>query len=128
MVKFKDIVLIGVLTLAIAGCSSIGKYLPSEFDNVEYGKLVELNVISNMPQEDWCKKSTVNQMNYRAKYLVTYAENRLNDNITEIYKGLHGLTEELVNKEEPSQAYCRIKRTNIHNITTNVLSVFGDRK
>ena len=84
MVKFKDIVLIGVLTLAIAGCSSIGKYLPSEFDNVEYGKLVELNVISNMPQEDWCKKSTVNQMNYRAKYLVTYAENRLDDNVKKI--------------------------------------------
>ena len=128
MVKFADIVLIGTLVLAISGCSSVGKYLPSDFDNVEYGKLVELNVIANMPQDDWCKKSTISQMNYRALYLHTYAEHRLNDNITEIYKGLHGLTEELVNKEEPSQAYCRIKRTNIHDITTNVLSAFGDRK
>ena len=121
-------ILIGLLVITVSGCSSIGKWLPSEFDNVEYGKLVELNVISNMPQDDWCKKSTINQMNYRAQYLHTYADNRLNDNIVEIYKGVHGLTQELVDKEEPSQAYCRIKRTNIHDITTNMLAVFGDRK
>ena len=121
-------ILIGLLVITISGCSSIGKWLPSEFDNVEYGKLVELNVISNMPQDDWCKKSTISQMNYRAQYLHTYAEHRLNDNIVEIYKGMHGLTQELVDKEEPSQAYCRIKRTNIHDITTNMLAVFGDRK
>ena len=112
----------------LSSCSTIGKYLPSDFDNVEYGKLVELNVVADMPQNDWCKKSTISQMNYRAKYLHTYAQHRLNDNITEIYKGLHGLTEELVNKEEPSQAYCRIKRTNIHDITSNILGAFGDRK
>lgn len=128
MIKIANTVLLGTLLLALSGCANIGKFFPSEFDNVEYGKLVELNVIANMPQDDWCKKSTISQMNYRALYLHTYAENRLNDNITEIYKGLHGLTEELVNKEEPSQAYCRIKRTNIHDITTNILSAFGDRK
>jgi len=77
-------ILIGALLIVTAGCSSLGKYLPSDFDNVEYGKLVELNVIANMPQDDWCKKSTISQMNYRALYLHTYAEHRLNDNITEI--------------------------------------------
>ena len=67
-------------------------------------------------------------MNYRSFYLHTYSKNRLNENITEIYKGLHGLTTELVERENPSDAYCRIKRTNIHNITSSALEVFGDRK
>lgn len=128
MVKFADIVLIGALTLAIAGCSSIGKYLPSEFDNVEYGKLVELNTIAIMPGTGWCSKSQLNQMNYRAQYLHTYATHRLNTNIAEIYAGIHGLTTELVERDEPSEAYCKIKRTNIHDITTTTLETFGDRK
>ena len=123
----KNIFLITALVL-MTSCSTIGKFLPSEFDNVEYGKLVELNVLSNMPQDDWCKKSIINQLNYRAQYLHTYAEYRLNTNIVEIYKGIHGLTTELVDKKEPSQAYCRIKRTNIHDITSTALEVFGDRK
>lgn len=128
MVKFKDIVLIVALTLAIAGCSSIGKYLPSEFDNVEYGKLVELNTIAIMPAKSWCNPSSLNQMNYRAQYLHTYAEHRLNPNIAEIYAGIHGLTTELAEREKPSETYCKIKRTNIHDITTTVLETFGDRK
>jgi hypothetical protein len=118
------------LVIFATGCSSIGKYVPSEFDNVEYGKLVELNVISvsHNSIEDWCNKGIINQMNYRAKYLHTYAKHRLNENIVNVYSEIHKLTDELKQKEEPSQAYCKIKRTNIHNITTNTLNVFGDRK
>ena len=120
--------LIGTLALLLSGCANVSKYLPSEFDNVEYGKLVELNVISIMPQSSWCTKSTLSQMNYRAMYLHTYAEHRLNSNIAEIYAGIHGLTSELVERKEPSEAYCKIKRTNIHDITSTALETFGDRK
>tara|TARA_E500000178_G_scaffold351615_1_gene413126 strand:+ start:333 stop:713 length:381 start_codon:yes stop_codon:yes gene_type:complete len=124
----KDSIIVACIAIGLAGCSSIGKFLPSEFDNVEYGKLVELNVISTSHQNDWCKKSTLGQMNYRAEWLHTYSAHRLNDNITEIYKGIWDLTEELVAREEPSQGYCKIKRNSIHDITENALSVFGDRK
>jgi|TARA_R110002074_G_scaffold280675_1_gene452035 hypothetical protein len=124
----KNILLLASV-LILGACSTIGKYLPSDFDNVEYGKLVELNVVSAMGEDGlWCMKPVLSQMNYRSFYLHTYSKNRLNENITEIYKGLHGLTTELVERENPSDAYCRIKRTNIHNITSSALEVFGDRK
>lgn len=128
MVNTMKYFLIGTLALLLSSCANIGKYLPSEFDNVEYGKLVELNVISIMPQSSWCTKSTLSQMNYRAMYLHTYAEHRLNSNIVDIYAGIHGLTSELVERDEPSEAYCKIKRTNIHDITSTALETFGDRK
>jgi hypothetical protein len=122
-------ILVLASVLILGACSTIGKYLPSDFDNVEYGKLVELNVVSAMGEPGlWCMKPILSQMNYRAFYLHTYSDHRLNENITGIYKGLHDLTTELVEKENPSDAYCRIKRTNIHNITTSALEVFGDRK
>ena len=122
-------ILVLASVLILGACSTIGKYLPSDFDNVEYGKLVELNVVSAMGEDGlWCMKPVLSQMNYRSFYLHTYSKNRLNENITEIYKGLHGLTTELVERENPSDAYCRIKRTNIHNITRSALEVFGDRK
>ena len=122
-------ILVLASVLILGACSSIGKYLLSDFDNVEYGKLVELNVVSAMGEDGlWCMKPVLSQMNYRSFYLHTYSKNRLNENITEIYKGLHGLTTELVERENPSDAYCRIKRTNIHNITSSALEVFGDRK
>ena len=120
--------LIGTLALLLSSCANVGKYLPSEFDNVEYGKLVELNTIAIMPSKSWCNPSSLNQMNYRARYLHTYARHRLNSNIADIYAGIHGLTNELVERNEPSEAYCKIKRTNIHNITTTTLETFGDRK
>ena len=123
----KNIILLASV-LVLGACSSLGKFIPSEFDNVEYGKLVELNVVATSHQNDWCKKSSLGQMNYRAEWLDTYSNHRLNDNITEIYKGIWDLTEELVAKEEPSQAYCRIKRNSIHDITESALIVFGDRK
>ena len=92
MIKFADIVLLGTLLLALSGCANIGKFFHSDFDNVEYGKLVELNTIAIMPAKTWCNPSSLNQMNYRAQYLHTYATHRLNTNIAEIYAGIHGLT------------------------------------
>jgi len=126
----KSAVFFVLFTFMLAGCSALGKFVPSKFDNVEYGKLVELNVLSIIhgQKEDWCNKAILNQMNYRAEYLLTYSTYRLNDNITNIYKGIHDLTEELRVKENPSDAYCRIKRQSIQKITTETLEVFGSRK
>lgn len=119
-----------LLTFMLAGCSALGKLIPSKFDNVEYGKLVELNVLTtaHVSAEDWCNKAIINQLNYRAEYLHTYSTYRLNANIADIYKGIYDLTQELKEKENPSDAYCRIKRQSIQKITTETLSVFGSRK
>ena len=125
----KNLLSLALCLFILSGCTSIGKFLPSDFDNVEYGKLVELNVVSAMGETGlWCMKPILSQMNYRAFYLHTYSKHRLNENITGIYKKLHDLTTELVDRENPSDAYCRIKRTNIHKLTTQSLEVFGGRK
>lgn len=126
----KKIVIFTLLVMGLAGCSTIGKFMPSNFDNVEYGKLVELNVLSTIhsKKEDWCNAGILNQMHYRAEYLRTYSTHRLNANITSIYEGIHGITKELKERENPSDAYCRIKRQSIQKITTETLAVFGSRK
>lgn len=126
----RSAVLFVLLTFGLSGCSAIGKFIPSKFDNVEYGKLVELNVLSTIhnQKEDWCNAGILNQMYYRAEYLRTYSTHRLNANITSIYEGIHGITKELKERENPSPAYCKIKRQSIHKITTETLDVFGSRK
>lgn len=119
------------LVVLLSGCSVIGKFMPSNFDNAEFGKLVELNVVSmsvNPKAQDWCNPMIIGQMNYRAEWLHTYSKYRLNDNITAIYKGIHDLTSELIERETPSTTYCKIKRQSIHKITSDALEVFGSRK
>lgn len=119
------------LVVLLSGCSALSKFIPSNFDNAEFGKLVELNVVSmsvNAKTEDWCNPMIIGQMNYRAEWLYTYSKYRLNDNITQVYKGIHGLTTELIEREAPSSAYCKIKRQSIHKITSDTLTVFGSRK
>lgn len=117
-----------VLVSLLTGCSTIGKLIPSKFDNVEYGKLVELNVISTMAPGGWCQESAIQQMNYRAVWLQTYSKYRLNENIAKIYEQIGDITKELNERENPSEAYCRIKRENIHKITAETLQVFGGRR
>ena len=124
----RSFIFFAMFTFLLAGCSALGKYIPSNFDNVEYGKLVELNVISTTVSGTWCQKSTIQQMNYRAEWLKTYSKYRLNDNIAGIYEQIGSITKELNDRPNPSEAYCRLKRQSIQKITTETLEVFGDRK
>jgi len=121
-----------VLSLAIflSGCSTLGKFIPSKFDNVEFGKLVELNVISKSPLVgiEWCRETDINRMSYLSAQLKVYSENRLNANIANVYGEIDKLVVELKAKENPSNAYCRIKRESIHKVTEDALKVFGSRK
>jgi uncharacterized protein YceK len=127
--NMKNIVSLALCIFVLSGCTSISKFIPSDFDNVEYGKLVELNVISAMGEDGlWCMKPILSQMDYRTHWLYTYSKYRLNDNITTVYQKLNSLTDELVARENPSDAYCRLKRQNIHKVTTQSLEVFGGRK
>lgn len=126
----KNAFLVLTLSFLIAGCSSIGKLIPSKFDNVEFGKLVELNVIASSPLvgEEWCRENDLNRMAFISKQLKVYSEHRLNANISEVYTEIDSLVTELANRESPAPAYCKIKRTNIAKVTTKALDVFGGRK
>lgn len=118
------------LFLLLSGCSALSKFIPSNFDNVEYGMLVELNVIASSPlvEDNWCNDSHLNRMAYISRQLKVYSEHRLNENIANIYSEIDSLAMELRNRKNPSTTYCKIKRNNIHKITNETLSVFGDRK
>ena len=39
-------IIIGFMVITIGACSSLGNLIPNKFDNVEYGSLVRLGVIT----------------------------------------------------------------------------------
>ena len=122
---------IGILSiLLITGCSSIGKWIPSDFDNVEFGKLAELHVLASEQLDgvNWCGRADIGMIHHHAKILSVYSEHRLNDNIKNIYTAISDLTQELKDRKDPSEGYCKIKRQGIANISEQALATFGDRK
>jgi len=117
--------------LSLSGCAVANKYMVSPFDNVEYGKLVELNTTAstpNGPEKSWCNSLELQMIHYYAKYLATYSKHTLNSNIANTYQEIYSLSEELYTRKNPSNAYCKIKRNNIFKVTTSALEVYGDRR
>ena len=116
--------------MLLAGCANVAKWIPSDFDNVEFGKLAELHVLASEPLNgvNWCGSADIGMIHHHAKILSVYSEHRLNDNIKQIYTAISDLTQELKNKKEPSNMYCKIKRQGIANITEQALATFGERK
>ena len=116
--------------LLVTGCANIAKWVPSDFDNVEFGKLAELHVLASEPLDgsNWCGRADIGMMHHHAKILSVYSEHRLNDNIKNIYTAIEDLTRELKDRKDPSEGYCKIKRQGIANISEQALATFGDRK
>lgn len=117
-----------VATTFIVGCAELGKWVPSKYDNNEFDTLAEIQVIAGMPTKDWCNPRELQFMKRQSAKLVLYGKYRLNDNIEGIYNDLHSLVSELAEKEEPSDAYCKIKRGSIADASEAALKVFGGRK
>mgnify|MGYP003321955839 FL=1 len=126
----KRIIIMGVLAMLVGACSTVSKYIPSDFDSTEFGRLAELHVVASQPLdgENWCGTLDLGTMWYHASILAVYSEHRLNENIAGIYDEILSLTTELKDRENPSEPYCKIKRTNISKITNDALMIFGDRK
>ena len=123
--------LIAVGVLLVAGCTSLSDWIPEKYDSVEFSRLAELHVIATSSmaksQPVWCHPAELSVLHYQAEVLSVYARHTLKDNIAEIYLGIADLASELVQREEPSEAYCRIKRNNIAELTERALAVFGNR-
>ena len=118
---------IGVLALLFLFTSCAGlKFLPEDFDGNEYMKLSELSVLSELSAT--CDIMELSSMNFHSAVLMKYSEGTLKLNIAEIYKGIHNLTIELVNRVSPSAAYCKLKRANITELVNEAMATFGDRK
>ena len=127
----KKMLLTTCVVLGLVSCSTIDKWVPDDFDNVEYQILVELNVIAKSPlvkEESWCHPSHLSRMSYLSHQLTVYAKHRLNPNINKIYGTINDTVFELKNREDPSNAYCKIKRNTIYKMTDDTLKVFGQRK
>ena len=118
---------ISVLALLFLFTSCAGfKFLPEDFDGNEYMKLSELSVLSELSTT--CDIMELSSMNFHSAVLMKYSEGTLKLNIAEIYKGIHNLTIELVNRVSPSAAYCKLKRANITELVNEAMDTFGDRK
>lgn len=111
-----------LLSILLSGCSLI----PSKFDNVEFGYLSELKAVSTLDRT--CNKEHLERMKFLSSVLMVYSENTLNENIANVYLEINDLTSELISRENPSVAYCRLKRENISSVTNQALEVFGKRR
>jgi uncharacterized small protein (DUF1192 family) len=123
------VILVSLIAFSLTGCATIGKYIPSKFDNVEFGNLAELHVVATKPSvaNDWCAEKDLKKMAHLSDVLAVYSKHRLNENIAGVYAEINSLTNELKNREQPSAAYCKIKRQTIGKVTEDALNVFGDR-
>jgi len=118
---------ISILTLLFlfTSCSAL-KFLPEDFDGNEYMKLAELSVLSELSTT--CDIMELSSMHFHSAVLMKYSEGTLKENIADIYTGIHDLTVELVERQNPSAAYCRLKRANITELVNEAMDTFGNRK
>ena len=127
--KLKTLALV-LATAMFAGCSNLGNWIPEKYDAVEFNRLAELHVIATGSARDqmvWCMPSELKYIRYNSQVLAVYAEHTLKDRIAEIYAEIADLAQELASRQEPSEAYCRIKRNNISELTYRALEVYGQR-
>ena len=127
--KIKSIALV-MVTLMFAGCTNLGNWIPEKYDAVEFNRLAELHVISSGKVRDdmvWCLPSELKYIRYNSEVLAVYAEHTLKERIAEIYTEIADLATELATRKDPSEAYCRIKRNNISELTYRALEVYGQR-
>ena len=118
------------VTVIFAGCSNLSNLIPEKYDAVEFNRLAELHVITKGSARDqmvWCLPSEIKYIRYNSEVLAVYAEHTLKPRIAEIYAEIADLARELAARKEPSEAYCRIKRNNITELTRSALEVFGTR-
>lgn len=117
--------IIGLGLIVLSGCSSLDRFMVDDFDNVEFGKLAELRVISNFSAT--CHPGEIKRLVYSSRVLKQYSKNTLNANISSIYDEINSLSEELYARENPSAGYCKIKRQNITMAIDAALETFGGR-
>lgn len=117
--------IVGLSLIVLSGCSSLGRFMVDDFDNVEFGKLAELRVISNFSAT--CHPGELKRLVYSSRVLKQYSKNTLNANISSIYDEINSLSEELYTRENPSAGYCKIKRRNITMVVDAALETFGGR-
>lgn len=120
----------GAIALIFIGCSQVSQWIPSKFDNVELNSLATLYVMASTPasEEDWCNRRELFGMKRMSLRLQVYSEHRLNDNIGDIYRELNSLINELYDRENPSNVYCKVKRMTVAESIDHILEVFGGRK
>ena len=114
------------LTFFMVSCTNLNKYIPENFDGNEYMKLSELAVMSTL--SDSCNSMELSAMRYHSAVLMKYSEGTLKENIADIYEGIYTEIMQLVERTDPSPAYCKVKRKNITTLIDQAMDTFGDRK
>ncbi len=119
---------IPAVTLLLIGLVFVpwSKYIPENYDGNEFMKLAELSAMAELSET--CNKAELESIRYQSLVLTKYSQNTLKQNIADIYYGIYELAVELDKRENPSDAYCKIKRQSIVKLTNEALATFGGRK
>lgn len=113
-------------TLALSGCGSLMNLFPDQFDNMEYAKVVELNVVASVSKNSITCQRPDNAY-LTAKFLEVYSKGTMNETNQKIYAEVGSLVSELYQRNDPSPAYCKIKWGNIEKATSEVIALSGAR-
>ena len=91
--------IIGFMVITIGACSNLGNLIPNKFDNVEYGSLVRLGVITENAKK--CDGSLVMSAWGESAFLEKYGKYTIDETNQKIYVKINDLVEEL--RDEKTQ-------------------------
>lgn len=99
--------------------------MPSRYDHVEYMHLVYLNIATD--SQTGCNHLENESILFYSKVLSRYSEHTTNKNIADTYGKIQALAQELVDRKNPSTAYCNIKKETIRDLTSQALEIYAGR-
>lgn len=128
----KKTLLIGIITLAVSGCSM---FLPSLFDPTEHGRLVDIAMISQDVEvcRDRNSAATVAaQLKIQSNWLSAYGNSLpANNNLAEIEKQIYSMSEEMYQRYQSTKTvsvlYCENKLKNINTAAQRGMQVSARR-
>jgi len=113
-------------TLLLSGCGTLMNLFPDRFDNVEYARLVDLNVYAKISKNGvTCQRP--DEAYRSAKFLEVYSQGTMNETNQTIYSEISSLVTELYQRNDPSPAYCKLKWKNVETATNDAISLSGAR-
>lgn len=118
--------ILGAFVVMLSSCNAAMNLIPDRFDNVEYYSIVTLSVnASQLKTNEECVRPDT--FLTRTKVLSKYAQGTMNKTNQDIYNDFDALVTELYARENPSNAYCKMKWQNIENAANDILAISGSR-
>lgn len=110
----KKLFLIPVIALSMSGCSALLNEVPSFYDDNESKGVVDVWVaVKRIDCEDIFVKNHIYDADEKLEWLMTYSEGKGSNDVLEALEVFDESLDGLVQKEQISPAYCKVKKENL---------------